>query len=167
MPSTLLVLTFLTLSGAAAAASASASQEVLDRIVSRFNGQIVTMSDLRQCRMLRLLTVSGDTDEAYQRELENRLLILQEVSRTGARDPDAQAIATRRREWEAALGGGPALTERLTRAGMSAEALDSWLANDVRIQAYLDERFRGTPPGDRPQAIAHWVSALRQRAGLR
>jgi len=161
MPMTVVVLTLVALSGAAA----PASQEVLDRVVSRFNGQIVTMSDLRRCRMLKLLNVSGDTDEAYQRELENRLLILQEASRGGVSDPDAQAVATRRREWEAALGGGPALMERLAKAGMSAEALDSWLANDIRIHAYLDERFRGSP--DRPQAVAHWISNLRQRAGLR
>jgi hypothetical protein len=163
MPSTLLVLTFLTLSGA----TGSASQEVLDRIVSRFNGQVVTISDLRQCRTLKLLTVSAESDEAYQRELENRLLILQEISRAGTGDPDAQAIAARRREWESSLGGGPALADRLARAGMSSEALDAWLANDVRIQIYLDERFRGTGSDQRSQALAHWISALRQRAGLR
>jgi hypothetical protein len=50
---------------------------------------------------------------------------------------------------------------------MSSEALDAWLANDVRIQTYLDERFRGTGSDQRAQALAHWISALRQRAGLR
>ena len=50
---------------------------------------------------------------------------------------------------------------------MSADALDSWLANDVRIKAYLDQRFSSTPAPDRPQVINHWIDMLRQRAGLR
>ena len=144
-----------------------AGQEVIDRVLSRVNGQIVTSSDLRQIRSLKLLPVDADTDEAYQRALENRLLILRELTRTASGDPDQQAIAARRREWEAQLGSGPALNERLSQAGMSADALDSWLANDVRIRVYLDQRFSATPAGDRGQVISHLIDMLRQRAGLR
>jgi hypothetical protein len=144
-----------------------AGQEVIDRVLSRVNGQIVTLSDLRQTRTLKLLAVDADTDEAYQRALENRLLILREMSRGAAADPDQQAIAARRREWEARLGSGPPVQERLEQAGMSADTLDSWLANDVRIKAYLEQRFSSTPAPDRPQVINHWIDMLRQRAGLR
>src|SRR5687767_13471010 len=80
--------------------SVPAGQEVIDKVLSRVNGQIVTLSDLRQCRSLKLLTVDADTDDAYQRELENRLLILRELARSKGVDPDKAAIAARRREWE-------------------------------------------------------------------
>lgn len=144
-----------------------AGQEVIDRVLSRVNGQIVTLSDLRQCRSLKLLSVDGDTDDAYQRALENRLLILREMSRGAGAEADQQAIAARRREWEGLLGSGPPVQDRLAQAGMSADALDSWLANDVRIKAYLDQRFSSTSAADRPQVISHWIDTLRQRAGLR
>jgi hypothetical protein len=150
-----------------AVAASLSGQEVIDKVLSRVNGQIVTLSDLRQCRSLRLLAADADSDEAYQRELENRLLILRELARSSGGDPDQAAIAARRREWEAMLGSGPAVNERLARAGMSADALDSWLANDVRIKAYLDQRFNSTPPQDRQTVIRHWIDMLRQRAGLR
>jgi hypothetical protein len=148
-------------------AATLSGQEVIDKVLSRVNGQIVTLSDLRQCRTLKLLAVDADTDEAYQRELENRLLILREIARSAGADPDQSAIAARRREWESALGAGPALNDRLANAGMSVEALESWLANDVRIRAYLDQRFSSTPSPERQTVIRHWVDMLRQRAGLR
>jgi hypothetical protein len=149
------------------AAPLGAGQEVIDRVLSRVNGQIVTLSDLRQCRSLKLLAVDGDSDEAYQRALENRLLILREISRGAAGEADQQAIASRRREWEGLLGSGPPVQDRLAQAGMSADALDAWLANDVRIKVYLDQRFSSTPAADRPQVVNHWIDMLRQRAGLR
>ena len=147
--------------------SVLAGQEVIDRVLSRVNGQIVTLSDLRQCRSLKLLTVDAETDDAYQRELENRLLILREVARSSGLDPDQTAVAARRRDWEAQHGTGPGVSERLAKAGMSADALDSWLANDLRIKAYLDQRFSATPSQERQTVIRHWIDMLRQRAGLR
>ena len=151
----------------ALAGSASAGQEVIDKVLSRVDGQIVTLSDLRQSRSLKLVTVEAETDDAYQRELENRLLILREVARSSGLDPDQTAVAARRREWEAQIGTGAAVNERLAKAGMSADALDSWLANDLRIKAYLDQRFSATPSQERQTVIRHWIDMLRQRAGLR
>jgi hypothetical protein len=126
------------------------------------NGTMITMSDIRQARLLRL--VSGDTDAAIQRALENRLLMLAEANRS--KPGQAGDVEARRRQWEAALGGRPA-GDLLKTAGMSASALDDWLRDDVRIQAYIDERFGSLPPADRDRAVQRWVEGLRARADIR
>jgi hypothetical protein len=138
------------------------AQQIADRIVVKVNGAMITLSDVRQARLLKL--VPGDTDAAIQRGLENRLLILDEVNRS--RPGQSGDLEARRRQWEAALGGR-SVSELLKTAGMSSGALDDWLRDDVRIQGYLDERFGSVPPAERERAIQRWVDGLRVRADIR
>jgi hypothetical protein len=145
--------------------AAEASQGEIDRIVSRVNGRIITQSDVRQARALKLV---GDTssDDAARRDLENRFLILGEISRASAAVTVADAdVASGRQRWEAALGGG-SVAALLTRQGMTDTDLQNWLRDDVRIRAYVARLFAGVPEGERSGATAMWLARLRQRAGL-
>jgi hypothetical protein len=44
---------------------------------------------------------------------------------------------------------------------MTDAGLRGWLRDDLRIEAYLADRF-----GGRSADLASWISVLRQRAGL-
>src|SRR5262245_9794586 len=140
------------------------AQAELDRIVARVNNRIITQSDVRQARMLRLVE-DTTSDDATQRCLENRMLILSEIARAAPLAPNTDAArAAQRAEWERQLGGSPA--DLLSKAAMSEQALDLWLRDDVRIQAHLKRQFGDVSDPDRAKATADWVARLRQRAGL-
>ncbi len=147
-----------------------AAQTTIDRVLVRVHGEIITQSDVRQARLLKLFGPRPDadtTDAALQRELENRRLLLAEVARLPLAEPPAEARAARRQALVAALGPGADLPQLLERAGMTDSGLDEWCRNDLRIEALLDDRFKNIPPASRPAAVAAWVDELRRRAGLR
>ena len=153
MTGLLLVLALCTTAGA---------QDLLDRVVLRFGAEIITQLDVRQARLLRLVDVANDTDQAYVDALVSRRLILAELRRTPPPEPAAEALLARRRTWEGRLGADGNVAALLTQAGMTETGLRGWLRDDLRMQTYLDERF-----STRSADFTNWIAALRQRAGLR
>jgi len=97
------------------------AQVELDRILSRVNGKIVTHSDVRQAQQLKLVDEVG-SEAATQRALENRLLLLGELSRTSSALPPATSaeLDARRREWEATLGGAAQADSSLSEQHVAA-----------------------------------------------
>ena len=141
-----------------AVTSARAGQIELDRILSRAGGRIVTQSDVRQARALKLVDDTS-SDDAVKRALEDRWLILNEIGRSAPIAPASEAeLAARRGEWEA---GGAAGT-----GSMSEADLQNWLRDDLRIRAFLRRQFGGLPEGERARAQQEWLARLRSRAEL-
>ena len=63
-----------------------------------------------------------------------------------------------------AAGGDAAFNIVLVQGGFTVERLRGWLRDDLRVAAYLQQRF---PADDRrPDQIADWVSDLRRRAQI-
>jgi hypothetical protein len=144
---------------------ASAQQTEVDRLLVRVYGAVITQSDVRQARALKLVSDTG-SDEATQRGLENRLLLLRELAGAASgQGPGDDAFAARRRMWEQAMGGDAGA--QLSRYGMNEASINAWLRDDARIDAFLRQQF-GEPGGsERERALSNWVDRLRQRAGLR
>jgi hypothetical protein len=147
----------------AATAAAQTAVEI-DRTLQRVYGTAIMTSDIRQCRLLRLLTPMPGDDNAILTSLENRLLMLNEASRAGAADPAADQIAARRREWTGTWPSAAEIANQMQRAGMSDRALDGWFRDELRIAAYLEQRFPPDPKRD--ERIATWIKDLRTRANL-
>jgi hypothetical protein len=142
-------------------AAGLAAQTVLDQVLVRFGGEIITQLDVRQARMLKLVNVPSDTDQAYVDALVDRRLILSDIKRIAAAEPAPAAVEAKVRQWEANLGPGVKMAGVLERAGMTDAGLRGWMRDDLRVQAYLDQRFAG-----RPTEVAAWIATLRQRAGI-
>jgi hypothetical protein len=142
-----------------------AIQTPIDGVLAKVGGDIVTISDVRQARLLKLIQPAADTDQAYVDALIDRRLMLADLRRNPPPEPTTEAIDARQQEWTTRLGPGADVPDLLRRAGMTDAGLRGWLRDDLRLQAYLDERF-GTS-SNRPTAIAAWVGMLRRRAGLR
>ncbi|MEO8481431.1 MAG: hypothetical protein ABI634_04425 [Acidobacteriota bacterium] len=150
---------------ASSSAATSAVQVELDRIVSRVNGRVITQSDVRQARALKLVD-DVSSDEAVQRAVENRFLILGEMNRAAPIAPPSDAeIAAHRTSWAGAIG--PDTAGQMTRNGMSENDLQAWLRDDLRIGAYLKRQFGMLPEGDRTRATDDWLNRLRVRADLK
>lgn len=140
-----------------------AAQTRIDGVLLKFGGDIITDSDVRQARVLKLVDAANDSDQAYVDALVDRRLMLAEIRRSPPSEPSAAAIDAKRRQWEARLGAGADAAALLARAGLTDAGLRGWLRDDLRIQSYLDQRFTS----DRDRGVTAWLGELRRRAGLK
>jgi hypothetical protein len=138
----------------------------LDRTLQRVYGTAIMASDLKQVRELKLLPEAGAGEQSVLAALENRLLVLREVSRVSPEEPSPEAIAERRAAWRASLPAGTDVAAVMARVGMSEQALNGWFRDDLRTAAYMDQRFGRTAPAVRANMIAEWLRDLRRRANL-
>jgi hypothetical protein len=148
-----------------AGSGVAAGQVELDRSLSRVYATTVMSSDVRQAKMLRLVPDAATaSDTAVWVALENRLLMLRETANNERLEPSKDAIATARDAWRRGWPEGENLPALMTRAGMTDQALDGWFRDELRINAYINQRFGQVP--DRATRISSWLSDLRRRANL-
>jgi len=141
------------------------AQVPIDGVLLRIGSDVITASDVRQTRLLKLVEAPGGSDQAYVDAIANRRLVLEELKRNPPIEPSPAALDARQQQWVATLGPGVDLDALLSRAGMTAASARGWWRDELRINAYLDQRFPAS--NDRERAIAAWVADLRQRAGIR
>lgn len=147
----------------ATAAVRTTAQVEIDRTLSRVYGSALMSSDLRQAKLLHLVP-SATTDEAVLTALENRLLILRESANIARIEPSKDAIEAAKDAWRRSLPQGTDLTAVMARGGMTEQTLDGWFRDDLRVAAYLNQRFPKVP--DRETRISSWLADLRRRANL-
>jgi hypothetical protein len=140
-----------------ASVTITAAQQVrLEAILKKVNGDdFVTLLDVRRARLLRLVEPATGSDDAIAMRLVERRLELAQVLRAAPKEVTAQALAARRREWEATLGGA-AVGELLRQTGFTDEALDSWLRDDLRIRAYIEQVFGAMAVPTRAQMLVYY-----------
>jgi enoyl-CoA hydratase/carnithine racemase len=140
------------------------AQITIDRILAVVNGDPITLSDVRAARLLKLVP-ADTTDVVVVDTLVERRLVLTEMRRFQAPEPTPEALAARRAEWTQRVAG--AQPEALAAAaGVGAEYVDRWLADDLRREAYLQQRFAALDAARRVEAIRLWIESLRVRADV-
>ncbi len=158
----LLTFSFLILSG-----SSVVGGEVIDRVLAVVGGSLITLSDVNAASELGLVAPGGGSDPVRDvlSRLIDRELQLAEVDRYAPPEPSAAAID---RELQAVMSrfSSPELfAAALVRAGIDLASLRETLRQDLRIRAYLEQRFSaGTDR--RQQAIDDWIAGLRRRADI-
>lgn len=140
------------------------AQTTIDRILAVVNGDPITLSDVRAARILKLVPAEA-TDVAVMDTLVERRLVLSEMRRFQAPEPTPDVLGARRAEWTVRVSGTP--PEALTAAaGVSDGFVDRWLTDDLRREAYLQQRFAALDAGRRAEAIRLWIEGLRARADV-
>jgi hypothetical protein len=130
--------------------STGASAEIIDRVLAIVSSHAVLESDVRAARELRLIVTDG-TGDPVRRTLDliiERWLMLAEVDRYAPPEPSAAQID---RALQAIRDRFPApepYQAALTRAGVTEAHLRGRIRDDLRIAAYLDERFTVLVPTD-------------------
>ena len=137
----------------------------IDKTLIRIYGTAIRSADVREARLLKLVPEAGAGDDAVQKALENRLLILREMMRSEGGDPGKDLVAERRRQWTASWPAGTDLPGLMAKCGTTEQALDAWFRGEVQIQAFVTQKF-GTGP-DRDAKYNEWIAELRRRANLR
>jgi hypothetical protein len=143
------LLTALVASAVAAVFGSSApAAEVIDRVRATVGGHLILASDVEAARMFGLVTPDDAADEEVLSRLIDRALILGEVSRYAPPEPEDEAVAREVQAVRARFDTPDEFTAALARAGLEETHLREWLRQDLRVLAYLDERFVVTPPGE-------------------
>jgi len=125
-------------------AAAAASAEVIDRVMAIVDGHLITLSDVRRAMTLHLVDRDGaPAGEAVALErLIDRMLILQEVERYAPPEPERAALDKQVSDVERRLGNGN-LVSTLSDVDASEAWLRQWVRDDLRMRAYIDQRFAG------------------------
>ncbi len=151
---------------ALAVVAAPASAEIIDRVMAVVGVQVITLSDAQAAVRLGLVSSGEDADAlaAAVERLVDRVLMLVEVNRYAPPEPAQEAIAARVAAVRAALPGDR-FAAALATTGFSETRLREFLRDELRIEAYLDQRFAGA--ADRRRTlIAEWLDSLRRRAEI-
>jgi hypothetical protein len=148
------------------AAASAAEAQPLDRILAVVDGAPITQSDVAAAIELRLVPVGGgDRIAATVDALVERRLMLGEVDRYAPPDPP-EAEITRHVE-DIRTRAGSAFETILARVGLTEDQLRRHVTDDLRIEAYLQQRFGITQPSDgRAAMIRDWLAGLRRRANI-
>jgi hypothetical protein len=144
---------------AAVGAAQERRGELLDRTLAIVGGAVVMQSDATFAQSLGLLdaaVVPAAPDVATR--LVDRWLMLHEVARFAPAEPSAAAVTARLERVRQRLGSAAAVEAALARSGRGADDLEFWVRDDLRIAAYLDQRFASA--GAPAEAdVAAWIAA--------
>ena len=146
--------------------AAALRAETIDRVLAVVAGQLITLTDVTAALDLRLQTPEGAADpvRAVLTKLIDRELILAEVDRYAPPEPTAEAVDGEVQRVRARLASQEALDIALARSGIDEKHLRETLRQDLRMRAYLDQRF--TAASDRQALIDDWLAGLRRRGDV-
>jgi hypothetical protein len=127
---------------AQAQAQEPAQGQVLDRLVAIVGEQALTLSDVRAVRAFGLIdTAPGTSDETLVDKLIDRELMRAEIERFGMPQPPADALDVRIKLVRNRFASDAAWTGALESCGLSDARFRAWVADDWRIEQYLQQRF--------------------------
>ena len=130
--------------------SIGAAQQVIDKMVATVNAgartELITYSDLLWQLALQPSTqldnpTSAELNRALRLLIDQRL-ILQEAEKLPTIVPTQAEITDARAELARYFPSEPAFRERLLRVGLTSEKLDEILEQRLKMEKYLDFRFR-------------------------
>ena len=131
-------------------AANAAWAETIDRVLALVGGEVITLSDVTAASELGLVTIGNATDPTgfVLLRLIDRRLVLIEVDRYAPPEPAAEAVDREAQRVRATFSSGLAYEATLARSGIDEKHLRELLRDELRIRAYLDQRFAVPPPND-------------------
>ncbi len=159
------VLAILLVSGAQAG-------QTIDRLLAVVGGDPIFLSDVRQAEKLKLIDPAGSLVQviamtgapAGQMPLEqliNRRLVLAEVTRYLQPSPPTADIDRAVETWSARFSSGAERDAAIdAAAGGSRAAVRAFLADSLRIDRYLDQRFTAAAQPTREEVRAFYQANL-------
>src|SRR3954464_1447330 len=140
--------------------------ETIDRVLAVAGGQVIMLSDVMAALDLGLVSDDGAADRigAVLAKLINSGLELVEANRYAPPEPADDAVE---RELAVVRGRFPsaaAFDAVLQRSGITEAQLRATLRDNLRIRAYIAQRFAGSEDGRRQMLIDESVPFLRQRS---
>jgi hypothetical protein len=132
--------------------------ELIERTLAIVGGRVITLSDTRAATSLGLIDIGKPADpvDAATSLLVERELVLREVQRYTPPEPAESAIDARVEAVRRRFPDAGALARELEQTGFSEARLRAWFRDDLRIQAYLAQRFAAAgAPNEQEIALAY------------
>ncbi len=147
---------------------AAAQGEVIDRVLAVAGGEVITLSDVRAARELGRVDVGTAVDpvRAVLSQLTDRALVLAEVNRFAPPEPTAAALDEALASVTARFASASVFEAVLVRLGVDRSFVRELLREDLRIRAYLDQRFTADTPVARQTLVDEWIASLRRRSDV-
>ena len=146
-------------------APVTAKAEIIDRVLAVVGGIVITQSDATAAFELGFVTIDSTDDRITNvlSKLIDRQLMLAEVERYAPPDPPADAVDRRLQAVRARFASPDAYAAALNRSGIDDTRLRRTLRDQLRIDAYLDQRFTSER---RAALVSEWLGGLRRRADI-
>jgi hypothetical protein len=154
---------------AAVLAAGVARAEIIDRVLAVAGGQVIMLSDVTAALDFGLVSDDGADDRigAALAKLINRGLVLVEANRYAPPEPANDAVERELTRVRGRFPSPSAYEGALQRSGITEAQLRATLRDNLRIRAYISQRFAGTDDDPRRQMlIDDWVAGLRQRGDV-
>ena len=113
--------------------------EVIDRVIAVVGTAVVTLSDVRAAEAFGL--TSGAAPADVLAALIDRELMLGEVDRYAAPDPESGVLDRRLARIQARFSSRALYEQALARTAMTEVRLRAVVSETLRIENYLDQRF--------------------------
>jgi hypothetical protein len=138
--------------------------ETIERVLAVVAGQLITLSDVTAATDLGLQSADGAVDpvRAVLDKLIDRELVLAEVDRYAPAEPTAEAVDGEVARVRQRFPSAAAFDAALARSGIDERHLRETLRQDLRMRAYLDQRF-SVSAAQRATAVNEWMTGLRRR----
>jgi hypothetical protein len=141
--------------------------ETIDRVLAVVAGQLITLTDVTAATDLGLQSTEGAADpvRAVLDKLIDRELVLAEVERYAPAEPTTEAVDREVERVRQRFPTARAFDAALERSGIDQQHLRETLREDLRVRAYLDQRF-STASDRRAALIQDWMAGLRRRGDV-
>lgn len=141
------------------ASHAPAQGELIERTLALVGGQPITLTDVRLALALGLVEPSGPGDPipSATSRLIDRVLVLREVQRYAPPEPADAAIEARVAATVARFPTSAAFQRALEAGGFSEARLRAWARDDLRIAAYLVQRFTAAGVATEDDVAAYYA----------
>jgi hypothetical protein len=117
--------------------------EIIDRILATVGGALILQTDAIAAARLGFVQPPAQANAlqwTLDRLIERRLMLI-EVDRYGPPEPELALIDSRMQEIDARIGSGDRLDAIFRETGMTVELLRVYVRDDLRIEAYIRQRF--------------------------
>ena len=145
---------------------APSEQEALDSILAVVDGHVIMHSDVRAFIDLALVDDSAGPDQEANvlTYLIERRLVLDRVDRFVVAEPSAADVDRRLEIVQQGFSTEEEIMSVLERVGLTSDDLRQVLADEIRLETYLEDRFAAVGNLRRADATAEWVAGLVERA---
>jgi hypothetical protein len=129
---------------------ATMASEVIDRVLAVAAGNLIMLSDVTAALEFGLVRQGATPDPVRDTlsQLIDRAIILAEVDRYAPPEPDADAVDRELQAVRSGFASPEAFDQALARLGVDTKHLRETLRQNLRIRAYLDQRFTVAAPTD-------------------
>ena len=117
--------------------------DVIDRILATVGGALILQSDAVAAARLGFVDLPQQGDPlqwTLDRLIERRLMLI-EVDRYAPPEPNRALVDERMQQIDQRIGSGERLDAILRETGLSVEQLRLYVRDDLRIEAYVEQRF--------------------------